>query len=249
MGTQRFEHGGDPFPTPHGHTQTDIGSLADALNAKQSRSERDAAGGYPSLDSSAQIAYARLPVGTGSSTIAAGDDSRFTPSATTVFTQTADATVANTTTETALVGTGIDSVTLAADYLAAGKSVRVSAAGFYGTQAASVTIRFKVKFGSTIVLDSGAITPTGGVSSRLWALDAIISCRSSGGAGSVHGQGRVTLCTAAAAAPTVVAMVNTSAVAINTTISMDVGMTAQWGAGVAAADTITTTNFVVEGLN
>lgn len=161
----------------------------------------------------------------------------------TLFTSTASATVANTTTETSLIGSGVGSLTLAAGYFTAGKSLRFLVYGYLSDQITPNTLRIRAKFGSTAILDTGAQTPTGSLSNRFWGMECTITNRTTGVSGTVMAQCGWLYNTSAI----LVAqfdMVNTSTVTVDTTGTLAVDVTAQWG-GASASDTITGTNFLM----
>lgn len=161
----------------------------------------------------------------------------------TLFTQTATGTVANTTSETAISSTGVGSLTLPANFFVAGKTIRVQARGFHSS-VSTPTIQIKVKFGSTVILDTGAIN-TGNGTNDGFLMEGVITCRSTGGSGTVLGQGSYSeLHTLGVKAD----MVNTTTTTIDTTASQTVSVTVTWGTA-ASGNTISLTNFTVEVLN
>ena len=166
-----------------------------------------------------------------------------------VYVATASATVSNTTTETTIVSTGIGTQTLPVNFLTAGKTIRVTASGVYGTDAVSAaTLTLRIKLGSTVILTTGANIPNGSLTNRGWSISSLITCRTTGATGTVFGQGRCNLSTDATTAQTV-DMENTATQTVDTTATQVVDVTAQWGVGVAAADTITGTNILIEVLD
>jgi len=171
-----------------------------------------------------------------------------------LFNQVNSITVSNTAVETTLKGTGLGLSTLPAGYLFVGRAVRVYAAGFYGTQAVPVTLNIRIKLGSTVVLTTGDQTPSGSMTTQMWWLSGLITCRIVGVTGTVNAQGRWMHMAEAAGAddagtPIVWGMKNTASTTLDTTIAQAIDVTADWGAGVAAADTITCTSLVYEVLN
>jgi hypothetical protein len=70
--------------------------------------------------------------------------------ASTLFSSTATVTVAATTVETSIIGSGSGSLTLPANYLTAGKTIRFSLRGLYSTPTLSVgNILVKIKLGGS----------------------------------------------------------------------------------------------------
>lgn len=161
------------------------------------------------------------------------------------FTQTADVTVANTGSETTLVGTGIGSATLAANRLAAGHTIRVMASGYLSDDAAAAgTLTFRVKVGGSTVVATAAVTLPNGISNGGWQLVADITCRTAGETGTVIGQGHVTL-NSDASTGAIYQMVATSTTTVDTTGTLAVSVTAQWGTA-DTDNTLTCTNLVVD---
>lgn len=157
------------------------------------------------------------------------------------FTQTASVTVANTITETTLTGSGIGSLTLNANYLTVGKSIRIRASGFHSA-VSNPNIRIRVKFGSTTILDTTSVSSRNSTNGG-WTIDAVIACRTTGVSGTVIGQGQYT-----ETGGNVHQMVNTTTTTVNTTTSQAITVTAEWGTA-SASNTITCTNLEVEALN
>lgn len=161
----------------------------------------------------------------------------------TLFIQTATGTIANSTTETAISSTGVGSLVLPAGFFVAGRSLRISARGIR-SNLLTPTMRLKLKFGSTAILDTGAIasiTETNG----LITFDGLITCRTTGGSGTVFSQGaygQIGL------TPTLSQIVSTGTVTVDTTASQTISLTATWGVA-NALNTISLTNFIVESIS
>lgn len=166
--------------------------------------------------------------------------------------------VANTTTETRLVG----DVLLLANYLHGERVLRLAALGSYGTTA-TPTVQFRLRLGGltgTILAASGAIpTPSaagGGASmTALWALECWLQVRTSGSAGTVMTNGHVTLytdgTTAGSRYPLASGSTNgTTPVAVTVDLTVDAALTlsAQWGTA-NAANSIQLHQYLVESLN
>lgn len=160
-----------------------------------------------------------------------------------IFTQTQSVTVANTVTETALTGTGVGTLTLPANFLIAGKTIRITARGIHSATG-SPTIQIKIKLGSTTILDTGA-NNSGTSTNTEFALDGIITCRTTGASGTLMGQGAYREDDVNA---NLFGMVNTATTTIDTTVSQAISVTAQWGTA-SSDNTITLTNLMVEILN
>lgn len=155
-----------------------------------------------------------------------------------IFIQTASVAVNNTTTETTLIGAGVGTLTLPADFLVAGKTIRVTARGFGNRVSGSLTL--KVKFGSTVLTSTGAQTPTMGSDGYEVITDII--CRTTGASGTVFAQGYTHVETST------FDMVNTATVTVDTTGTLAVDVTAQWTIA-SIANIITQSNLIVEVLN
>lgn len=158
----------------------------------------------------------------------------------------ADKTVANSTTETSLVGTLASggSLTTAANYFAAGTSLVIQTSGYFGSTAAD-TLDIKIKAGSTVVGSTGA-TGYGALSSQVWRLYAIVTCRTAGASGTFI-VNTILETTGSTLAAQEAKILKTSTVTLDTTGTLAWDVTATW-AGVSspsATDTITGTNFVM----
>mgnify|MGYP003340148971 CR=1 FL=1 len=163
------------------------------------------------------------------------------------FTQGATVTVANTTTETTLVSTtGIGGVELIKNGFTVGKTYRVSGCGVF-SNTGTPTLELKVKFGATVVLDSGAITTTTSASNREFYFTGLLTVTALGASGAVIGQGLFHE-TATSGSGKVYPLSNASAVTVDTTTNQTVNVTVTWGAA-SASNTITLTNFLLEELN
>jgi len=158
-----------------------------------------------------------------------------------LYVATADATVGNTNVETSLVGTGVGSVTLPANFLTAGKSLRLRMYGYHSASG-SPNVTVNIKFGSTIIVTSGVVVSNTSTNQG-FDIDVDITCRSTGVSGTVSVQGRYTEYGNAS-----FPMTNTAPVTIDTTSSQLVDITLTWGTG-APGNTSTATNFTIQTLN
>lgn len=91
--------------------------------------------------------------------------------------------------EGSIIGTGVGSKTLSANYLQVGTIIWINVRGILTTQAAPVSLRIRGKLGSTVVLDTTAIIPKGSLTNRYFEVTGFITCRSIGVSGSVFSQG------------------------------------------------------------
>lgn len=158
-----------------------------------------------------------------------------------LFVQTNTVTVANTTSETALSGTGVGSLVLPANFFIIGRTIRLRGFGYHSSTG-NPTITFKVKFGSTVV---GTVTgASGNGTNDGFEFDGVITCRTTGASGTVQPQGKyqelhsLGLIEGGGA---------TSTVTIDTTVSQTLSLTIQWGTA-NAGNTISLTNFILERL-
>jgi hypothetical protein len=148
------------------------------------------------------------------------------------FTQTAAATIANSTTETSLIGTvSGPGKTLSANRLVVGENFKGRFRGRYSTTG-TPTLQIKVKMGSVVLLDTGAVTLGSAVSNKEFELEFDATCRTAGASGTVFAQGKAIFDT------TIVPIVNTAAATIDTTASQAIDVTATWGTA-NSANTIT----------
>lgn len=110
---------------------------------------------------------------------------------TTLFSQTADKTIANTITETSGFGSGVGTLTLPANFFVAGKTIRIMARGVYTVSGLGANATVKIKYGSTVLASvaTSALLTTG--SNNAWAFEALITCRSTGATGTVVALGNI----------------------------------------------------------
>jgi len=166
-----------------------------------------------------------------------------------IFTQTASATVGNTTTETTMVGTGVGVTLLPANFWVAGKTIRLKMYGHISCTALD-TASIRVKVGSVTVASSiGDAFPVT-LTNSLFIGELIMTCRTTGATGTIFVQGSTTIYAASSADMTVYGrqIVTTSAVTIDTTATGQLNVTYQWS-DARAGNTITSTNSVIEVLN
>jgi hypothetical protein len=173
--------------------------------------------------------------------------------------------IANSNTETIL----FPNVTIPANYLQDGRTLRVRAFGAYGTTA-TPTLTFAVRWGGvsgTVLAKSAAITTTSAVGSgasmtAMWEAEIIIQVRSNGSSGTLMTNGKVVLHTSTA--PTAGTVTNyglvaplasgstggTTPVAVTADLTADAALsfTAVWSAA-NAANSIQGVNYIIESLN
>jgi len=157
-----------------------------------------------------------------------------------IFTQTSSVTVANTVTETTLVGTGIGTVTLPANYGQTGKSLMLEGFGYHSA-AAVPTIRIRVYKGTTLLLDTG-VGNSGNSTNALIQIRAQITWRSTttvSAQGFYQEEGTGT--------PNNFQMVNTAPITVNTTAEA-LNITVTWGTA-SASNSITLSNLTIRESN
>lgn len=148
----------------------------------------------------------------------------------TLFTQTADQTVTNTVTETSILGTGVGSKTLSANYLIAGKTIRIRIGGIYSTPAlATPSVTIKVKYGSTILATVTTSSLLSGATNLEFDGEVMITCRTTGATGTIMCHGDIEYATGVAGTIAVDPLNNGgTATTIDTTTSTALDVTATW---------------------
>jgi hypothetical protein len=143
--------------------------------------------------------------------------------------------------------------TIPANAMIAGSTLRLKAFGAYNTDstvvAQGLTLEFKVKLGSTIVIDSGALTPANNAANKQWEMEGLFVITSAGSGGTLNGAGDIGINNGAFAGT--FTSLASSGVAINTTISNVLGISVQWAATNTTPntnDTITLKFIVIEVL-
>lgn len=167
---------------------------------------------------------------------------------TTLFAQTATATVANTTTPTTLFSTGIGTLTLPANFWIAGKTISINMGGVFSTFTVPGNVTIAVKLGS-VTIATGTITnilASATNNAFMGFLD--ITCRTTGATGTVMCNGNVNYDTGTLARG-FLALNNSGATAtIDTTASQAIDVQITW-ATANAANTISATTARVEVLS
>lgn len=172
---------------------------------------------------------------------------------------TADGTaVVNTVTETIL----FPNITIPANYLQDGRSLRLNAVGAYSTTA-TPTLLFSLRWGGvsgTLLCKSAAITGGSTVTNALWWLEVMLTVRSNGSSGTVMANGWASVYSATAAtvgsatgapgdSPMTNGGVTGPAVAtVDFTADTALSITLTWGTA-NASNTATGKNYYLEALN
>lgn len=166
----------------------------------------------------------------------------------TLFTATATATVANTVTETTLVGSGVGSNVLPSNFFAVGKVLKVQMRGIL-SETGTPTLQIKIKYGSTVILDTTAITLTGGIpANAAWTLGADICCRSAGATGTIQCAGGFGYQTASGTSSVNYNWLPSNLATIDTTASNTLDVTVTWGTA-SASNTISSTIVIMDSAN
>jgi hypothetical protein len=165
-----------------------------------------------------------------------------------IFTSTATATVANSVAETSIIGTGVGTKTLPANFFVAGKTVRLHLRGVV-SETGTPTLQIKVKYGSTVVLDSTALALVAGIPANAnWECVADITCRTTGATGTVQCAGNFNYQTATASSAADHHWLPANLATIDTTASSALDVTATWGTA-SASNTISGVTCLIEVLN
>lgn len=177
----------------------------------------------------------------------------------TLFVAAANKTIASSTTETSLFGTGVGSLTLPATAVEAlpvttrpfwyfGKTIRLTMMGVWGQTNASPTRTVIVYYGATVLCTIALpVFATAVTNPKGWSLEVIMTCRATGASGTINSRGWITL-TGDAGADSRQYELGAGTVTIDTTSSNALDLTWTWGTN-NASNTITSTIAVVEALN
>jgi hypothetical protein len=162
-----------------------------------------------------------------------------------IFTQTNTVTVSGTVAETSLIGTGIGSVTLPANFWAVGKTVRVKMLGIHTMPGGSPTMQIKLKLGAVTLGDTTALVDKNDTNT-LQEFEALITCRTTGATGTVMCNGRM-LHHEGTSDVSMWPFENTTTSTIDTTASAALDLTVQ--VSTATGTSISSTNLIIEVLN
>lgn len=163
----------------------------------------------------------------------------------TLFVATADATHANSTTETTIVGVGNGKMSIPANTLAVGDRFRLRARGYIGTHSTAGTLAINATVGGSSVATTGGATATNSLSNVAWECEVEFTVRSIGATGTVVAGGFYRVDDGSAI---VEGMPKTTATTVDTTGALAVDLTADWGTA-NAANTITCQQVIFEKLN
>lgn len=88
-----------------------------------------------------------------------------------------------------LVGAGVGSMTLPSDYMTVGKTLRLTASGLITTDAAAQAMYLSLWFGAVEIAQALPDNLSPSQTNLVWMLDALITCRSTGGTGAIVANG------------------------------------------------------------
>jgi len=157
----------------------------------------------------------------------------------TLFVETADKTIANTTTETTMFGTGVGSLTLPANFWIVGRTLRIEIHGDFA-DTGNPTAEVQAYLGSTSCIDSGAITLAGLAGTEEWECVVLMTCRSTGASGTIETVIDWEYETSTGSSAIERLNVAGTTTTIDTTGTLVIDATFQWGTA-AAANTLTST--------
>lgn len=152
--------------------------------------------------------------------------------------------------ETSLIGTVVGSLTIPANWFTtAGTVMEVCASGTITTAAAAQgTVNFKLKFGTTVVAQTGAFTPTANLSVDAYDFCIRLSARTVGGTGTIMATNMLHSVGTTLITPMGANFTNptpATAVVIDTTATQALDLTVTFSAN--ATNSITQTNFYMVG--
>lgn len=141
-----------------------------------------------------------------------------------LFTQTATVTV-TATSETTLLGSGAGSLTIPANWFTAvGNSLIIESYGRLTTTTVPGTQRVRLKFGSTVMLDTGAYSLVGSITNGVYKMRTIITARTVGASGTLIAES-IFETTGTALIPNEAKMLNTATITVDTTATQVVDFT------------------------
>jgi len=108
----------------------------------------------------------------------------------TIFTGTSDVTVSNSNTETTIVPTGVGTMTLPANFFTAGKSIKIDMWGIWEADTIAPTFEIRAELGGTLLCTTSAQTMTTCEGGQ-WHAEILLTCRTTGAAGTMFSQGEV----------------------------------------------------------
>ena len=149
-----------------------------------------------------------------------------------MFTQTGTVALNNSSSQTQMLGTGVGTLTLPANFFAIGKMIEVEIRGFYTTPASPSNCNFSIQLGATS-LASVVVTAPISQTNSAFLCRAQIVCRSTGTAGNFIAGGDILFQSGTLTADEQAFAVSTANTAINTQLSQVVNCTFQTGNALA----------------
>lgn len=164
-----------------------------------------------------------------------------------LFNGTATANVSNLATEGSLVPSGIGSLSIPANFLYAGRVVRLAFGGYYSTSATAVSVVIRLRSGSvtgTVLASATLGTWAANLSQNAWSGWIELSGYTTGSSGSCFATGYFAGNTSLSFSNGASTSASNTAVTINTTVSNSLVLTVQFGvANVSNTMTLTTLSF------
>jgi len=162
----------------------------------------------------------------------------------TLFAMMVSSNVSNSTAETNVIATGSGTITIPANFMQPGKTIRVRASGTYISTTTATTLTVKFKIGNTVIASSANITmPSTQSNYQMWAFGIAPTIRSGGASGTLYSSGLFGFYTDASGWTTA-PMVSTGPVTIDMTTAQEIKFTAQWSVANSSNNFINN-NFVV----
>ncbi len=167
-----------------------------------------------------------------------------------IWTKTSTTTLSNWTTATTIlgaVGTGVGTLTIPANLLKVGKTIRLRLKGLMTTATNGYTYNFNVTLGGTSLRSTGALTPAASLSNREWVLDLDITCITTGSSGTVMSSGIIHISNSGTSAY-IWPLASTTTTTINTTTALAINVTVACNTA-SSSYSISCQNATVEILN
>lgn len=164
-----------------------------------------------------------------------------------VYSQLTDITIANTASITDLFGTGYGTTILTANYLTAGKTMRIKCHGVFSTPATPGTLTISVIVAGTTIATTTSTALPASVTNRDYEVELTIACKNSGVSGALTAFGYFSY---TGASGIVREKLNSgiSDVTANTTVDQAIMVRAQWDTA-SSSKTLTNKITTIEALN
>lgn len=165
-----------------------------------------------------------------------------------LYASTAAAT-ATATTATTLIGSGSGSLTLAANFWTAGKSLRVETGGHYTTPSNATTLTTNLLLGGSTVIGTGAMTTIASVSSGEWRMICTLTDRTTGTSGTIAASCSFIMSPSSLSSltPATPPIVLTSTFTQDTTISAALDVKSTWST-TTGSPSITSDTFILSSI-